>query len=71
VREEWSLLLGTTFTAHTMSGKSQRELQDIRKLLLALDARHARVYPTRDLILLREAGTLDTVIQRCTGEDTL
>ena len=48
--EDWSRLLGSTFTPHSVSGKSRSQPQDIRHMLLALEARHARVYPRRDLV---------------------
>lgn len=48
--EDWGLFLGSTFTAHSVQGKSRSEPQDIRKKLAALDARKARVYPKRDLV---------------------
>ncbi|MCC6976526.1 MAG: hypothetical protein IT322_21155 [Anaerolineae bacterium] len=48
--EDWRLFLGSTFTAHSVQGKSRSEPQDIRKKLAALDARKARVYPKRDLV---------------------
>lgn len=48
--DDWALLLGSSFGDHAVSGKSQREREDIRKLLIQLEANHARRYPTGDLI---------------------
>ena len=48
--EDWRLFLGSTFTAHSVQGKSRSESQDIRRKLATLDARKARVYPKRDLV---------------------
>lgn len=64
----WSLLLGSAFTSHAVSGKSRQAPDDIRKLYLTLEQRRTRVYPTRDLLPASEAGTLDAIIQRTLGE---
>ncbi len=48
--EDWRYFLGSTFTAHSVHGKSQSEPHDVRKKLAALESRKARVYPKRDLV---------------------
>lgn len=47
---DWSMLLGSPFGDHACSGKSASFPQDIRKMLIELEGRKARVYPRRDLI---------------------
>lgn len=51
---DWTMLLGSAFGDHAVSGKSKREPHDIRKLLIALEAKKARVYPKGDLIPARK-----------------
>jgi hypothetical protein len=60
--EDWKLFLGSTFTPHSVSGKSHSEPHDIRKKLAELEARKARVYPKRDLVSARH--TLADVLAR-------
>mgnify|MGYP001183675419 CR=1 FL=1 len=64
--EDWRLFQGSTFTAHSVQGKSRSEPQDIRKKLAALDARKARVYPKRDLVpyKARFGDVLDKLMER-------
>jgi len=47
---DWSVLLGSPFGNHALHNKSKSEPSDIRKLLVALEKRNARLYPRRDLI---------------------
>jgi hypothetical protein len=44
------MLLGSPFGDHACSGKSASYPDDIRKMLIELEGRNARVYPRRDLI---------------------
>ena len=53
---DWSQLLGSPFGDHMVGGKSKAEPKDIRKQLLTLEARNARVYPKSDLVAAK--GTL-------------
>lgn len=48
--EDWSMLLGTPFGDHAVSGKSKSHRSDIRQKLIALETNNARRYPTSDLI---------------------
>jgi Prokaryotic E2 family D len=48
--EDFSMLLGSPFGDHACSGKSKSHPSDVRKMLIELEARNARVYPRRDLI---------------------
>ncbi|CAG0970381.1 hypothetical protein ANAEL_01145 [Anaerolineales bacterium] len=48
--EDWTMLLGSSFGDHAVGGKSKRQPQDIRKLLIDLEAKKARTYPKRDLV---------------------
>jgi hypothetical protein len=52
--DDWTMLLGSSFGDHALSGKSKREPRDIRKLLIDLEARKARAYPKRDLIPVKK-----------------
>lgn len=54
VDNDWTLLLGSAFGDHAVGGKSKREPHDIRKLLIALEAKKARAYPKGDLIPARK-----------------
>src|SRR5690606_23482598 len=47
---DWSMLLGSPFGDHACSGKSASFPQDIRKMLIEMEGRKARVCPRRDLI---------------------
>ncbi|SRR5581483_1797094 len=60
--EDWRMFLGSTFTAHSVSGKSKSEPGDIRKKLTELDARKARTYPKRDLVPFK--GTLADLLEK-------
>jgi PRTRC genetic system protein B len=51
---DWTMLLGSAFADHAVGGKSKREPHDIRKLLIALEAKKARAYPKGDLIPVRK-----------------
>jgi hypothetical protein len=51
---DWTMLLGSAFGDHAVSGKSKREPHDIRKLLIALEAKMARTYLKGDLIPARK-----------------
>lgn len=48
--DDWIMLLGSSFGDHAVHGKSKRQPQDIRKLLIELEAKKARTYPKSDLI---------------------
>ena len=50
LNEDWKLLLGSVFTAHSVGGKSKRFSSDIRDQFIALEKRKARKYPVSDLI---------------------
>lgn len=47
---DWSMLLGSPFGDHACHGKSVAHPADVRKMLIELEGRKARVYPRRDLI---------------------
>jgi PRTRC genetic system protein B len=57
---DWAMLLGSAFGDHALSGKSIRQSSDIRKLLIDLEVKKARRYPTGDLVPVRR--TLAQVI---------
>lgn len=48
--EDFALLLGTTFTGHSVSGKSRSHAADIRAKYLDMQERRTRTYPTRDFM---------------------
>lgn len=52
--DDWTLLLGSAFGDHAVSGKSTRQPQDIRKLLIELEKKKATRYPTGDLIPVKK-----------------
>lgn len=52
--EDWTMLLGSSFGDHAVGGKSKRQPQDIRKLLIDLETQKARRYPTGDLIPVKK-----------------
>ena len=47
---DFARLLGTAFNSHGVSGKSKQHPADVRKHLVELEARHAKRYPTADLL---------------------
>lgn len=51
--EDWQLLLGSIFTNHSVSSKSKRYPDDVRKHFIDLERRKARKYPVSDLIPAR------------------
>lgn len=53
LQSDWSALLGSLFTSHSVSGKSNAHRDDIRGLYIALEKRKATRYPVRDLIPAR------------------
>jgi PRTRC genetic system protein B len=57
---DWTMLLGSSFGDHACGGKSRRQPQDIRKLLIELEASKAKRYPTGDLVPVKK--TLAQVI---------
>ena len=59
--DDWTMLLGSSFGDHAVGGKSKREPHDIRKLLIDLEAKQARRYPTGDLIPVKK--TLAQVLE--------
>lgn len=58
--EDWKMLLGSSFGDHAVGGKSKRQPQDIRQLLIDLETQKARRYPTRDLVPVKK--TLSQVL---------
>lgn len=50
---DWTMLLGSPFGDHGVSGKSKSHPHDIRQKLLDLEKRNARVYPKSDLMPLK------------------
>jgi hypothetical protein len=52
--QDWTMLLGSPFGDHAVGGKSKRQPQDIRKLLIDLESQQARRYPAGDLIPVRK-----------------
>ena len=48
--EDWRVLLGSRFGDHSVHGKSQTHMRDIRQQFIALEERKARVYPKSDLV---------------------
>ena len=57
---DWTMLLGSAFGDHACAGKSKRQPNDIRKLLIELESSKARRYPTEDLVPVKK--TLAQVI---------
>jgi hypothetical protein len=51
---DWTMLLGSSFGDHAVGGKSKRQPHDIRKLLIELEAKQGRRYPTGDLIPVKK-----------------
>jgi PRTRC genetic system protein B len=51
---DWTMLLGSSFGDHACGGKSRRQPQDIRKLLIELEASKAKRYPTSDLVPVKK-----------------
>ncbi len=51
--EDWQLLLGSIFTNHSVSGKSKRHPQDVRRQLIDLEKRKVRKYPVGYLVPAR------------------
>ena len=51
---DWTMLLGSSFGDHAVSGKSKREPRNIRRLLIELEAKKGRRYPTSDLIPVKK-----------------
>lgn len=47
---DFAQLLGSPFGDHACSGKSTKYPSDVRKMLIELEARNARVYPRSDLV---------------------
>jgi len=52
--EDWMMLLGSPFGDHAVSGKSKSQPFDIRKKLIELEGKKARVYPKSDLIPVKK-----------------
>jgi hypothetical protein len=48
--EDWGQLLGSSFGNHAVSGKSRSHRDDIRQMLIELEAKKSKRYPTSDLI---------------------
>lgn len=61
---DFAMLLGSSFGNHATNGKSEAHSGDIRKMLIELEGRNARVYPRRDLIPAHK--TLEQVL----GDDS-
>jgi hypothetical protein len=51
---DWTMLLGSSFGDHAVGGKSKRQPQDIRKLLIELEGKKATRYPTGDLVSVKK-----------------
>ncbi len=51
---DWTMLLGSAFGDHAVGGKSKRQSQDIRKLLIELEGKKATRYPTGDLLPVKK-----------------
>jgi hypothetical protein len=51
---DWTMLLGSPFGDHAVNGKSKCYPDDIRKLLVELEEKKARVYPKGDLIPVKK-----------------
>jgi PRTRC genetic system protein B len=51
---DWTMLLGSPFGDHAVHGKSKRQPHDIRKLLIELETKKARVYPKSDLMPVKK-----------------
>jgi len=51
---DWTMLLGSAFGDHAGAGKSKRQSQDIRKLLIELEGKKATRYPTGDLLPVKK-----------------
>ncbi|MBN8640103.1 MAG: hypothetical protein J0M07_32625 [Anaerolineae bacterium] len=51
---DWTMLLGSAFGDHAVGGKSKRQPQDIRKLLIELEGKKATRYPTGDLLPVKK-----------------
>ncbi|MEP7287901.1 MAG: hypothetical protein ABI947_19290 [Chloroflexota bacterium] len=60
--EDWTLLLGSIFTSHSVHGKSKSHPADIRQKLINVEKGGARRYPTGDLVKLD--FTLSDVIRK-------
>jgi hypothetical protein len=52
--DDWTMLLGSAFGDHAVGGKSKRQPQDIRKLLIELEGKKATRYPTGDLLPVKK-----------------
>lgn len=50
---DFAMLLGSPFGNHATHGKSHAHPSDVRKMLIELEGRNARVYPRRDLVSAR------------------
>jgi hypothetical protein len=53
LREDWAQLLGTRFGNHNSGGKSRKYYGDVRRMLVEVHERRARVWPRRDLVEAR------------------
>lgn len=58
--EDWAQLLGTPFGNHSATGKTKTHSSDVRKFLLSLEKRKARVFPKGELIA--QNGTLGSAL---------
>jgi hypothetical protein len=65
--EDWTLLLGSIFTNHSLSGKSKSHPYDIRLKYIEMEKHKSRVYSTRDLHPAEL--TLASVIRKVRGND--
>ena len=54
LKDDWAMLLGSPFGDHACSGKSKAHPSDIRKQLIELEGKKARLYPKRDLIPVKK-----------------
>jgi len=65
IERAWSLFMKSTFTDHSVKGKSRKHPDDIRLSLQELAQARARKYPAKDLIKLEL--TAETIMTRFTG----
>ena len=65
IERAWSLFMKSTFTDHSVKGKSRKHPDDVRLTLQELAQARARKYPAKDLIKLEL--TAETVIRQIHG----
>lgn len=65
IERAWTLFISSTFTDHSVKGKSRKHRDDVRLTLQELAQARARKYPPKDLIKLEL--TAETVIRQVHG----